>query len=464
MDTGIPVRRMLRRGIPFLLLLTLLCGACASSTKKTASPGTSTGGAPAAAGQPSTALGPGVTPTTVKIGVTMVDFNCIKPFVEGVQIQQQEMYQLYIDYVNAHGGLAGHQIQPVYETYCPIGNAQALALCTKLTEDDKVFAVIGNLVDFSGDAQTCVTKDHHTPLITFTLTKAIIDQSPPGLIVYPGSTPERIDTVLSNLMQKQRTLSGKKVGVLGETTSQNVVNSSVIPALKKLGVATGSTAILNITNADTAAAQAQLDSFIERWKTEHVDALFVTGGQVSSQQFVEKVRARMPNVTLITDDDTANTFGQEEQTAGRRPNPYEGILIAAGQTDHEYDQSANWKYCQDIYQHQTGRVPPNRETVEPKGPDGKVQDLYGSVSNGCQDLAILQQIGDRAGKDLNADTWAAAVNSYGPIRDVGGGQFASLHMGKYDTNDTYRLEAFDSSIPPHGNWRPLTALENIAGT
>ena len=455
---------MLRRGIPFLLGVTLLFGACASTTKKTASPGTSTGGAPATAGQPPTALGPGVTPTTVKIGVTMVDFNCIKPFVEGVQIQQQEMYQLYIDYLNVHGGLAGRQIQPVYETYCPIGNAQALALCTKLTEDDKVFAVIGNFVDFSGDAQTCVTKDHHTPLITFTLTKAIIDQSPPGLIVYPGSTPERIDSVLSNLMQKQRTLSGKKVGVLGETTSQNVVNSSVIPALKKLGVATGSTAILNITNADTAAAQAQLDSFIERWKTEHVDALFVTGGQVSSQQFVEKVRARMPTVTLITDDDTANTFGQEEQTAGRTPNPYEGILIAAGQTDHEYDQSANWKYCQDIYQHQTGRVPPNRETVEPKGPDGKVQDLYGSVSNGCQDLAILQQIGDRAGKHLNAGTWAAAVNSYGPIRDVGGGQFASLHMGKYDTNDTYRLEEFDSSIPPHGNWRPLTPLENITGT
>jgi ABC-type branched-subunit amino acid transport system substrate-binding protein len=462
------MRRMPGRGIPFLLFVTLLCVACGSSTKKTASPGGATGatapGATGNAGQSSKALGPGVTPTTVKIGVAMVDFNCIKPFVEGVQIQQQEMYQLYIDYVNAHGGLAGRQIQPVYETYCPIGNAQALALCTRLTEDEKVFAVIGNFVDFSGDAQTCLTKNHHTPLVTFTLTKAIIDQSPPGLIVFPGSTPERIDSVLVDLMQKQRTLSGKKVAVLGETTSENVVNSSVTPALKKLGVATGSTAILNITNADTAAAQAQLDSFVERWKSEHVDALFVTGGQVSSQQFVEKVRARMPKVTLITDDTTAITFGQEEQTAGRKPNPYEGILIASGPTDHEYDQSANWKYCQDIYQHQTGRVSPNRETVEPKGADGKTQDLYGSVSNACQDLVLIQEIAGRAGKDLNADTWAAAVNSYGPIRDVGGGQFASLRTGKYDTNDTYRLEAFDSSIPPHGNWRPLTPLENITGT
>jgi hypothetical protein len=452
------------RGILFLLLVTSLCAACASSTKKSASPAASTGGTPGVTGQPSQALGTGVTPTSVKIGVTMVDFNCIKPFVEGVQIRQQEMYQLYIDYINAHGGLAGRQIQPVYETYCPIGNTQALALCTKLTEDDKVFAVVGNFVDFSGDAQTCLTRNHHTPLVTFTLTKAIIDQSPPGLIVLPGSTPERIDSVLVDLMQKQHTLSGKKVGVLGETTSQNVVNNSVVPSLKKLGVATGSTAILNITNADTAAAQAQLDSFIERWKTEHVDALFVSGGQVSSQQFVEKVRARMPNVILITDNDTARIFGMEEQTAGRTPNPYEGIITAGGPTDHEYTLSSNWKYCQAIYQQETGKLPPNVETVEPKGPDGKTQDLYGSVSNGCQDLALLQQIGDRVGRDLNADRWAAAVNSYGPIRDVGGGQFASLRAGKYDTNDTYRLETFDSSIPPHGQWRPATPLQNITGT
>jgi hypothetical protein len=109
-------------------------------------------------------------------------------------------------------------------------------------------------------------------------------------------------------------------------------------------------------------------------------------------------------------------------------------------------------------------VPPNRETVQPKGPDGKTQDLRASISNGCQDLALVQQIADKVGKDLNADTWASAVNSYGPIRDIGDGQFASLRTGKYDTYDTYRLETFDSSIPPHGNWRPITPLENVSGT
>ncbi|HSS10149.1 MAG TPA: hypothetical protein VLL25_09700, partial [Acidimicrobiales bacterium] len=139
-----------RWGITSLVVIATLCAACGSSTKKASTPA---GGGRTA--QPSTALGQGVTDKTVKLGVALVDFNFIKPFVDGVRIQQKETYQLYIDNINAHGGLAGKQIQPVYETYNPIGNAGALALCTKFSEDEKVFAVVGTFVDFSGDAQTC---------------------------------------------------------------------------------------------------------------------------------------------------------------------------------------------------------------------------------------------------------------------------------------------------------------------
>ena len=41
---------------------------------------------------------------------------------------------------------------------------------------------------------------------------------------------------------------------------------------------------------------------------------------------------------------------------------------------------------------------------------------------------------------------------------------AQTFEGKYDDEDSFRLEAFDSSIPPQGGWRPLTALENISGS
>ena len=423
--------------------------------------GTTTSTTTSSSGQ-STTLGMGVTAKTIKVGVSLVDFSCIQQFVNQIRLNQNVIYDEFIKYVNDHGGVAGRTIVPDYQYFCPIQNAQALALCTKYTEDDHVFAVIGNFVDFSGDAQTCLAKNHDTVLITFQLSQAIMNQSPPGLILLPGPTPERVDSVLLNLMQKQHTLKGKKIAVLGELTSQNVVNDSVVPGLKRLGIPMGSTAILNVTGSDTSAAQTQLDSFIERWKSDGVNALFVSGTQVTSQQFIEKVRAAMPNVMLITDNDATVTlgYGQQERQIGRNPNPYEGIITAGGPTSAEYDASPNWKFCASIYKQETGKIAPDAQTIIP-GPNGKRLDTYGNINDACQLLTVFQQIGDRVGKNLNVPNWVHTVNTYGPIRDYGGGQYASLHTGKYDDDDTFRQEKFNSSLGPKGDWQPITPLENI---
>jgi Periplasmic binding protein len=465
-EKGVDVRRSRQFWTAMLLVAATLGVACSSSARR-ASTATSTTTSTTALHQakpPPADLGVGVTATTVKVGISLVDFTCIEQFVDQIRLNQQQVYQAFIDDINAHGGVAGRQIVPVYLSFCPIQNAQALTLCTKFTEDDKVFAVVGTFVDFSGDAQTCLAKDHNTVLMTFNLTQAIMNQSPPGLIILPGSNPERLDSVLFGLLQTQHTLDGKKVAVLGELTSESVVHGSVEPGLKRLGLQTGSTAILNVAGADTSAAQEQLDSFIERWKSEHVDALFVSGTQVSSQQFIEKLRAQMPQVTLITDTDATVIlgYGQQEQHAGKHPNPYEGIITAGGPTSQEYDQSDNWKYCASIYQKQTGQVAPNGEAVVP-GPNGKTLDTFGAINDACQVLTMFRDIGTRVGADLNDQSWVHTVDTYGPIRNLGGGPYASLHAGKYDVDDTFRLEEFDSSIAPKGQWRPLTPLDDVPG-
>src|SRR5450755_1066926 len=347
-------------GVALVLVVSIVLAACGSSKKGTSSSTT----APDAF-RASTTLGTGVTATTIKVGISLVDFSCIKQFVTALRENQDKIYGDFIKDVNDNGGIAGRKIVPVYHSFCPIGSAAAVSLCTKFTEDDKVFAVLGNFVDFSGDAQTCLAKQHNTILMTFQLSQAIMNQSPPGLIIEPGVNPERVDSVVVGLMKKQHTLDGKTVAVLGETTSQSIVKNSVEPALKKLGVKTGTTAILSISGSDTTSAQNQLDSFVERWKTEGVNAIFISGTQVASQQFVEKLRADMPGVMLISDITDVLTYGQEEKKAGRNPNPYEGIISADGPTAHEYDQSANWAQCAAIYKQETGKDTPNAEAIIP---------------------------------------------------------------------------------------------------
>jgi hypothetical protein len=440
------------------VVLVVVAAACGSSKKTVAPATTTTAGGTATTAAPLD-LGTGVTATTIKVGVALVDFNCIQAFVNSIRVNQQQVYQAFFDNVNQHGGIAGRQIVPVYHSYCPIQNAQALSLCTTFTEDDKVFAVLGNFVDFSGDAQTCLAKQHKTVLITFQLTQAIMNMSPPGLIILPGSNPERVDSILFGLLQKQGTLVGRKVAVLGETVSAPVVNSSVLPGLRKLGVAMGSPAILTVTGTDTSQAQTQLDSVIERWKSEHVDTLFVTGDQVASQQFIEKVRAGMPKVMLISDSDVIG-YGQQEHHKHRVPDPYEGIIVAGGPTSTEYNASSNWAYCASVYQAETGKVAPNAKSVIP-APGGKTIDTYGSINDACQIITLFNDIAVKVGADLNVANWVKTADNYGPIRNMGGGQYASLHKGKYDIDDTFRLEQFDSSIPPDGDPRPLTPLQNV---
>ena len=65
--------------------------------------------------------------------------------------------------------------------------------------------------------------------------------------------------------------------------------------------------MLTISGTDTTAAQAQLDSFIEQWKTEHVNALILVGAAASSKQFVEKVKAAIPDMQLIADTTSVAT-------------------------------------------------------------------------------------------------------------------------------------------------------------
>ncbi len=450
------VRRLALIGVLVVAMLALV--ACGSDNKKGASTNSTT---PASQ---STELGTGVTADSIKIGIPLTDFKCIAQFVDMTRVNQEDNYNAFIKDINDRGGINGRKIVPTFDNFCPIPDAQRLAsVCTHFTDDEKVFAVLGNLFDPSGNTQTCVAKNHKTILFAYMLTQEIINKAPGGLIIYPGTVPERIVKVLTGLLKSQGTLNGKKVGILGETSSANIVKKAVEPALQELGVETGTAAILQIAGADTTAAQTQLDGFIERWKNEGTNAIWITGTEVADNQFVEKVKKQMPDVQLVTDVGTVIDYGRDEQKSGVTPNPYDGILTATGPSAAEYDASPNWKHCADIWGKETGRVAPKTNDVLPDI-DGKRDDLHNAINDACEMIGLFEEIATKVGPNLNNTNWQSTVDNYGPITDYGGGQYNSLTKGKYDIADTFRLSAFDPTIKPNGDWKPLTDLQNIPGS
>jgi len=221
----------------------------------------------------------------------------------------------------------------------------------------------------------------------------------------------------------------------------------------------GATATLSINGSDTTAAQRQLDSFIERWKSDKVDAIFMSGEQVSSKQFVEKIKKQMPGVMLIADTAQVNAYGQDYVVDHIKPDPYEGIISADGETGTQHDQGDNWKLCASIYQKAFAKPAPVWDTVIP-GPDNKTIDTYGLLEDACTLTQLFKALAAKAGPYLNADTWIHAADTIGTVPDMDS-RYASLTKGKYDADDTFRLVEFDSSIGAKGDWKEITPVEDV---
>jgi ABC-type branched-subunit amino acid transport system substrate-binding protein len=407
----------------------------------------------------------GVTKDSVKVGIALIDFSAIKDFVDYTFGDTKAIAQTFVDYINKNGGVDGRQIIPVYKQYPPIpgGKPDPLSLCTSWAEDDKVFAVLGVFIDFTGQGQLCLAKEHKVIHIGHELDQPWIDAAPGGLMLTPDATKEGVSAALVTLLAQTGKLKGKTVAVVGDANNESRVNKVIVPGLKKAKVKTGSTAILNITGTDTTAAQAQVDSFIEKWKTEGVNAVFMAGNNVSSKQFAEKIKAGMPKVQFITDTDTALAQAQDEAKAGKNPNPYEGMWSGTGLT-----QSERWankgpllQQCVDIYQKATGTTVP--------GPDQRKVNSSGkqiytdqAVTDFCGELFMFRDIAKKVGPNLTTANWQKTVNTLGPIALVPD-KFSSLCKGKYAAEDTFRLVAYSSSVPPNGDWKSLTPLKDASG-
>jgi Periplasmic binding protein len=443
-----------------LVAITMSAAACGSGSVKPHSSPTTTRASAQPADTPG--VGTGVSDREITLGVSLIDFACIpKSFVDSIYVNQPQAYNAFIEDINAKGGINGRKIKPVFKMICPLQPAAAVSACTSLTDDSKVFAVIGSMYDPTGDAQLCLTKAHKTVLITDGLSQEMLDKAPPGLLLTPGITADRRLKVIMALLKSQHTLDGKKVAVLTETTATARVDAVVDPALQEIGVETGSQAVLSISGSDTTGAQAQLDSFLEKWKSEHVNALVLVGSAASSKQFVEKIKRAIPDMELVADTTGVETGGQDDVKAHVVPNPYDGIITAEGRIGLEHSQTPNYTYCKDVYEQQTGiKIPLPNVVVKLK--NGQQNNIYGNAEDACSYVTMFADIAKRVGPNLNNTNWTSTVDNFGTV-DVKNTDFASLHAGKYDADDTYGLVAFDPTIPPNGEWRHVTPVQNVSG-
>jgi hypothetical protein len=171
-----------------------------------------------------------------------------------------------ISYVNKHGGLAGHVLDPVYYSI-PLTSTQPYsttmaAICSSWTQDHHV--VIGVAVGFAipNDLAACLS-EHHIPYVSGGgyLHDSSSYRSIPYLVSpYEASTTDAMSALVKTMLAEHVLSSKSRVGVMlgtNETAAVDAYNDVVVPELKGKVASVSSYAITYPPSTTAAVAEAQ---------------------------------------------------------------------------------------------------------------------------------------------------------------------------------------------------------------
>lgn len=385
--------------------------------------------APAADSAPpkAAAIAPGVLADSLKIGIAYPDLSSVKQFANLDHGDYEAVFDVLIKKINDAGGINGRRIVPVYAKSNLLSPAAAQETCVKLTEDEKVFAVLA--VAIGEEQALCYAGTHKTALVGWAQSKeaAAKVQAPWFTYFAAGDAPIGGMEVFAS----RGDFAGRKIAVVANANEQASVDKNVLPALQRLGVAPVATGYLPNTGGDAAAYAQQANVFLQKAQSAGADTVLMIGqASAALPQVLEKTQWR-PKLLF--------TVPPSPYLADRGKHDF-GILtgsVVASQVPN-WDDPAMQQCVRDVEQALPALA--GKLTDPAAVPSGQPQ-LAFSVSAACQTLALFKAIADKAGRDLDHATFQQAGYALG-----------RLHIPGLRDDATYSPQSTNGSIPI----RPLT--------
>lgn len=394
-----------------------------------------TPGAPGTSGAPSpTANGPltdsdtGVTATTIKLGVILLDIEALKAlgFAQPrfSPAEQQEMAEVFIGNINEDGGILGRKIVPVFATLNALdsnGSQSPAAVCSKLAEDEKVFAVIGYL----NQAADCLTQQHRIP--SWIDSSGIAEQytKSQNFLISPRANTERNGANWGDLAARSGVLKGTTIGtVFTDAPGESRPEAALTAGLTEAGYEV--TVHGKLAN-DAASAQSQMPVIVNQMRSAGVDTVFLSTNFVLAIQFVQTAEQQGFRPQYHVSDMGSLTA---EGLLGSMPASFDGA-IAFTQGNFVTKEPAVDKACRDEFNKASG------ENVQ-AGNDA------GSLRQFCFWTRTFAAAARAAGTDLTRTGLVAAVQGLGRVA-LPGMISGSFGGGKTDFADGYRPMRYDRS-------------------
>ena len=228
-------------------------------------------------------VGPGITPTTIYIGVeTANQAGAADKAVGAAGAAPSYMYadvvNAVVHYANEHGGFAGRKLQPLFYDYS-LTNDQSVedqSACSYWTQDHKVFAMMGG----SDITRACAEKAGAISLISGNSVASTFKKFPH--FIDPFSIRlDRLASVTVNGLYKAGYFGGKLGFVTWEDPNyKDAYQHGYLPALAAHGLKFDDQAFVNVANDPNglSAMSAAMSSIVTKFASEGIDHVIIQDG------------------------------------------------------------------------------------------------------------------------------------------------------------------------------------------
>lgn len=428
-------------------------------------------------GNTSGALVPGVTPTTITIGMSYLTDTNNNNATYGAQSSAnnygdtQEQANAVVKYVNAHGGVAGRQLVIHWQ---PVSNAEAESnpsgyltqVCDTYTQDYHVFAV----VDFINNlqAEDCYAQNH----------TLLLDESPEqgDLAYYQLMSPYVLSpsAMASDREQKTKIQGLSQLGFYTSVSSdqatlkqpfrlgvlvvenpleQNIYNKVTVPELARAGVPSNQVEAYQIREDSVQNEETDIQSAVVKFEQDGVNHVLTQGspggGEGGMVLFFATGAYKQQYHPLygLGSTDAPGALSTLPEFSTQLADQLKGAVgVGFAMGNDVPDQYADpWppksgpeKKCMDI--EQADGIPPfsNRSAA-------------GVAMSWCDAILLLQQAGAGLQHNLTGPNLFAAARALGSayVSDTSYGSF--LGGDHYDAPAAYRLLYEDPNCSVNGS-------------
>jgi hypothetical protein len=337
---------------------------------------------------------PGVTDSTIRIGVNYVDATALRS--SGIELDLgdfERAYQAVADDINADG-IDGRTLELVFSPISPADPTATEAECTRLTEDEDVFLVTGF---FLGEAVMCPLELHDTAVVGGEQSPALLDRARAPWVT-PLIDTDFPATVVRNLADEG--LLDGTVAIFTNARSQQDLDA-VSAALDDLDITVAETGIVDAPADDVPAIASDVQVLEQRFEAAGVDTVLLVGASAQdwptykvnpdyNPQIVSSSLVALQSFT--SNEATADTSVIDGAVAGGVYGPNQAIFDAMSD-------------CVEVIEATGLDLPSPDEAAATRS------QAFQSAFFPCTHLALVEAWLDAAGPNLNYGTLAAAVEA-----------------------------------------------------